>query len=93
MVSLFGFKGINEMLGVGFGEALGTEIVHTQDKGGAFNAMAPEARSEWHRFASMWRQLLEELVESQDTCLVEAAEAATNFFLNAAIVGDVDVAV
>ena len=38
----------------------------------------------------MWRQLLDELVEREDTCFLEAVETARNFKINVAIVGDVD---
>ena len=55
--------------------------------------MAPYAWSEWDEFVSMWRQLLDELVEREDTCFLEAVEAATNFKIDVAAVGDVDVVV
>ena len=37
----------------------------------------------------MWRQLLDELVECQDTGFLEAVEAATNFKIDVAVAGDV----
>jgi hypothetical protein len=49
-----GVECVNQMLGVGFGKALDTKVINTQCKGGAFDAMAPEARSERHAFASVW---------------------------------------
>jgi hypothetical protein len=79
------------MLGVGFGKALDTKVINTQCKGGAFCAMAPEARSEWHGFVSVWSWHLDELVERQDACFLEAAESTTDFEIDVAIIGDVDV--
>jgi hypothetical protein len=49
-----GFEGIHEMLGVGFGEVLHTKVVNTQNEGGVFSAMAPEAWGEGHGLVSMW---------------------------------------
>ena len=48
-----GFECVNQMLGIGFGKILDTKVIDTQNKGGAFGAMAPEARSEWHGFISV----------------------------------------
>jgi hypothetical protein len=49
-----GFECVNQMLGVCFRKTLDTKVIDTQNKGGAFGSMAPEARSERHGFASVW---------------------------------------
>jgi hypothetical protein len=43
---------ICQMLGVGFRKMLDTKVIDTRNEGGAFGAMAPEARSERHGFVS-----------------------------------------
>ena len=38
----------------------------------------------------MWSQLLNELFECEDTCFLEAVEAATNFKINVAVISNMD---
>ena len=84
-----GFDGIDEMLGVGFGEVLDAEVVDTKDEGCAFGAMSPEAGGEGHGFVAVGRELFDELVEGDDTSFFEAAHASADFETHVAVVGDV----
>jgi hypothetical protein len=89
---VIGFDGIDEMQGIGFGEILDAKVIEAEkESDGAFGAMAPEAWGEGHGFVAMRGQFFDELVESDDTGFLEAVHATTDFEIDVAIVGDVDV--
>ena len=86
-----GFDGIDEMLGVGFGKVLDAEVVYAEDEGGGLGAMAPEAGGEGHGFVAVGCEFFDELVERDDVGFLEAVHTATDFEIDVAVVGDVDV--
>ena len=52
-------EGVDEVLGIGFGEVFNAEIVDAEDEGGASGFVAPKARSEWHGCVAIGCQLLD----------------------------------
>lgn len=75
-----GLDGMNEMLGVRFGEAFDVEVLDTEDKCGASDAvLAPEARGDWHGRAAVGGQFLDQLVESNDAGFLSDCFALLRF--------------
>ena len=73
------------MLCIGFRKEFHTKIVHTEGEGGRTGAMAPQTGSEGHGFVSMLVQVLDELLEGNDTGLFQAIYAFANFEVDVTI--------
>ena len=86
-----GLDGVNEMLGIRYGEIFYSEIIDAEDESGSFCTVFPEAGGERHGFVPGRIKFLDELIESNDGGLFETVHASPDFEVDIAVVGDVDV--
>ena len=82
------FERVNEMLGIGFGEIFDAKVVNAKGECGGSRGMFPKARGEFDGFVAKRFEVLDKVIESDETCFFEAIQAFAHFKIDVAIVVD-----
>ena len=89
---IVGLECINKVVRVFFGKIFDAEIVNAQGERGGSCSVAPEDWMTWGGYVSVWGEVVNELVEGDDSCLFDAIHAASYFKVYKTVGGDGDVA-
>ena len=84
-------EGVDEMHCIGFGVVLDAKVVNAENESGSFGAVSPKAGSKRHWFIAVRGQFCDELVESNDAGFLETVHASSDFEIDVAVVGNLDV--